>query len=402
MTVSIIVPIYNARKFIRRTAGDILRQTFRDIEVIFVDDGSDDGSGKILDRLAIRDERVRVIHQENAGTAGARNAGITASSGKYLMFMDDDDRIPRGYVEEYVNAIEGTDADIVMGGYRRVTPGGRVLYTRRLVTKDRPVRSDGSMTMDRSVRPDGSTTVDRPSSTGTPGYSWLAYVNISPWAKIYRRSFVEESGASFLEYSYGEDIYFHMMLLDAKPKIGYSSSVSYRWVDHKESISNTVHKGIRREADIFPMLEKVLEVHPDRDEYFRYFMYRHCAYHLYVSGRDAGSSRLTEEFGRCREWLKANDLMPDIHPMSPKLEGEIFRDRVAVLLIRWTSKLRLEKRFAQLYCRGDSAQPVIEADPQHGGSDSEQPDSGDNAQSVSAAGRNSFMQSETEKEVQDE
>lgn len=422
MTVSIIIPIYNARRFIRQTAGDILRQTFRDIEVIFVDDGSDDGSGRILDRLAMKDERIRVIHQENGGTARARNAGIRSASGKYLMFMDDDDRIPRGYIEEYVSAIEGTDADIVMGGYRRITPKGRVLYTRRLVKKDRPVRSDDSMTADRPARSDDSMTADRSarsndsikadrsSSSGTPGYSWLAYINISPWAKIYRRSFVEESGAQFLEYSYGEDIYFHMMLLQAKPKIGYSSSVSYRWVDHKESISNTIHKGIRQEADIFPMLEKVLEVHPDRDEYFRYFMYRHCAYHIYVSGRDAGSSRLTEEFGRCREWLKANDLMPGIHPMSSKLEGEIFRDRIAVLVIRWTSKLHLEKKFAQLYCRGDSALPGSKATSQSVGSDSVQPvseadpqlDSVAGASPLNEAGRNSFMQSGTEKEVQDE
>ncbi len=345
MTVSMIVPIYNARKFIRNTAGDILRQSFRDFEVIFVDDGSDDGSGKLLDRLAMKDERVRVIHQKNGGTARARNAGIAAASGEYLMFMDDDDRIPKGYIEEYVSAIEGTDADIVMGGYQRVTPKGRVLYTRRLVSK--------SISYDTDCRSRNEDTSFGTAAGDKEDQRWLAYINISPWAKIYRRSFVLDSKARFLEYSYGEDIYFHMMLLAAHPKIGYTSAVSYRWIDHKESISNTIHKGIRQEADIFPMLEKVLEVHPEREEFFRYFIYRHCAYHIYVSGKDAEQNVFIKEFGRCRDWLKSHDLIPKISPMSPGLEGERFRDRMAVQVIRITSRLHVEKLFARVYSRGE-------------------------------------------------
>ncbi len=372
VTVSIIIPIYNARKFIRCTAGDILRQTYRDFEVIFVDDGSVDGTGRILDRLALKDERVRVIHQENGGTARARNAGIAASSGQELMVMDDDDRIPKGYVQEYVSAIGKTDADIIMGGYQRVTPEGRVLFTRRLVKKD--------------FVPD------------EPG--WLAYINISPWAKIYRRSFVEESGAKFLEYSYGEDIYFHMMLLAAHPKIGYSSSVSYRWIDHKESISNTIHKGIRQEADIFPMLEKVLEIHPERDDCFRYFMYRHCAYHIYVSGRDARREVLEEEFSRCRSWLKEHDLIPKIGPMSGKLSGETFRDRIAVLALRMTSDLHLEKMFAKLYSRDsgtadgtDMVYTAGQADAIHAGSvnDKGQAEAGGSDSCIAAGGSDSCI-----------
>ena len=133
MKVSIIIPVYNAQQYLRRTAGDLLRQTYREIEVIFVDDGSTDGSGIILDRIARKDERVRVLHQRNGGTACARNAGMAAASGDYLMFMDDDDRIPEGHVKEYADAIEKTGADIVIGGYRRISPDGRILFTRTLV-----------------------------------------------------------------------------------------------------------------------------------------------------------------------------------------------------------------------------------------------------------------------------
>ena len=325
--VSIIIPVYNARRYLRQTAGDLLRQSFREIEVIFVDDGSTDGTGRILDRLAEKDERVRVLHTINGGTACARNTGLRAASGEYLMFMDDDDRITRSHVQEYVSAIDESDADIVMGGYRRLAPDGSVLFTRRLV------RSRGQ---DEAVYQEPS---------------WRAYINISPWAKIYRRSFVEACGARFLEYPYGEDLYFQMRLLSANPKTAYSSSVSYGWVDRKESTSNTIHKGIREEADIFPMLEQVLEVHPQRGAFFRYFLYRHCAYHIYTSGRDAEPEKLTQEFRRCDGWLKRNQLLPVLSPLSPRLDGEILRDRMAVLTVRWTARLHMERLFAWIYCR---------------------------------------------------
>lgn len=331
MVVSIIIPVYNAHKYLRDTAGDVLQQSIRDIEVIFVDDGSTDGSGRWLDHLAKKDERVRVLHQENGGTARARNAGMAVSSGEYLMFMDDDDRMSRNHVQEYVSAIEETGADVVIGGYRRITPEGRVLFSRR------PVRSVGNK---RAVKQNDKEP------------SWPAYINVSPWAKIYRRSFVEKSGAQFLEYPYGEDIYFQMMLQSAHPRVAYSSSMSYGWVDRRESISNTIHKGMREEANIFPMLDRVLEVHPQRGELFRYFLYRHCAYHIYTSGRSAESERLVQEFGRCRDWLKQNDLLPVLSPLSPKLKGEILRDRIAVLMVRWTARLHLERLFARLYCKG--------------------------------------------------
>ena len=330
MTVSIIIPVYNAQRYLRRTAGDLLGQSFDDLEIIFVDDGSTDNSGRMLDEIAKRDHRVRVLHRKNGGTASARNAGMEAASGTYLMFMDDDDRIPKTCVEEFLSAIRGSDTDIVIGGYRRITPLGRVVFTRRLIRSGS--HCPRVLTDCRKTR-------------------WLFYINISPWAKLYRRDFVKECGARFLEYPYGEDIYFQMILQAADPKIRYSSSTSYCWVDRKESISNTIHKGIREEADIFPMLDKVLEVHPQRDELFRYFLYRHCAYHIYVSGKDASPGRTAEEFRRCRDWLKKNRLVPKLSPFSPKRRGEILRDRIAVLVIRWTSRFHLESLFARIHCR---------------------------------------------------
>ncbi|HAP9560050.1 TPA: glycosyltransferase, partial [Enterococcus faecium] len=85
--ISIIVPVYKVEKYLRKCVDSILAQTFTDFEVILVDDGSPDNSGKICDEYAEKDNRVRVIHKENGGLSSARNAGIDVARGKYLGFV---------------------------------------------------------------------------------------------------------------------------------------------------------------------------------------------------------------------------------------------------------------------------------------------------------------------------
>ena len=85
--ISVIIPVYNVKPYLRMCADSVFSQTFRNLEIIFVDDGSTDGSGELCDELAAEDSRVRVIHQENGGLSAARNTGIDASTGAYLYFQ---------------------------------------------------------------------------------------------------------------------------------------------------------------------------------------------------------------------------------------------------------------------------------------------------------------------------
>ena len=97
--VSIIVPIYNVEQYISKCIESILAQTYRDFELILVDDGSPDNCGKICDEYAKQDSRVHVIHQENSGLSAARNAGIDDAKGEYIMFVDSDDFITDNMLE---------------------------------------------------------------------------------------------------------------------------------------------------------------------------------------------------------------------------------------------------------------------------------------------------------------
>ena len=118
--VSVIVPAYNAEKTIERTINDILLQTYRDFELVLIDDGSTDNTGRICDAIAQDDYRVRVIHQKNAGLSNARNIGVANATGEYVSFVDGDDRIEKRYLEFLVQAITNNDADISCGRIDRV------------------------------------------------------------------------------------------------------------------------------------------------------------------------------------------------------------------------------------------------------------------------------------------
>ncbi len=91
MKISVIIPVYNVKPYLERCVNSVLRQTYKDLEIILVDDGSTDGSGELCDTIANSDYRIHVIHQKNQGLSGARNTGIKKSTGEYIAFLDSDD-----------------------------------------------------------------------------------------------------------------------------------------------------------------------------------------------------------------------------------------------------------------------------------------------------------------------
>ena len=97
--ISIVVPIYKVEKYIKKCIDSIIEQTYKNLEIILVDDGSPDGCAKICDEYAKKDKRIKAIHKENGGLSDARNVGIDISTGKYICFVDSDDYIENNYIE---------------------------------------------------------------------------------------------------------------------------------------------------------------------------------------------------------------------------------------------------------------------------------------------------------------
>ena len=117
--VSVIIPVYNVERYLRKCVSSVISQTYTNLEIILIDDGSTDSSGKICDELQKTDKRINVIHQENKGLSYARNAGMNNCNGDYLLFVDSDDYIKDTMVELMIKAITELKVDVVECEYNR-------------------------------------------------------------------------------------------------------------------------------------------------------------------------------------------------------------------------------------------------------------------------------------------
>ncbi len=145
-TVSIIIPVYKAEKYLEECINSVLSQSYKDIQVILVDDGSPDDCPAICDSYALKDERVKVVHKENGGISDARNAGVAQVTGGFVMFVDSDDIIAFDIAERLMNVQKSTGVKAVVCGYEEVPEDtvydnkGRALEDKPLILGRRPVQ----------------------------------------------------------------------------------------------------------------------------------------------------------------------------------------------------------------------------------------------------------------------
>lgn len=124
--ISVIVPVYNVREYVEICLNSIIRQTFKDIEIILIDDGSTDDSGYVCDQYATFDNRIKIIHKCNEGLSAARNEGILYSAAPYILFVDSDDWIEEDTCEKLYYAAIDNNADIVVFLYYKIDSNGRI------------------------------------------------------------------------------------------------------------------------------------------------------------------------------------------------------------------------------------------------------------------------------------
>lgn len=121
--ISVIIPVYNTKQYLKSCLDSVLAQTYTELEILFIDDGSTDGSSELLDSLAETDSRIRIVHQANGGVCAARNRGIEEARGEYLSFIDSDDTLEPDMYETLMGLIRAHGVDIAHCSYNRVTDG---------------------------------------------------------------------------------------------------------------------------------------------------------------------------------------------------------------------------------------------------------------------------------------
>jgi glycosyltransferase involved in cell wall biosynthesis len=139
--VSIIIPIYNVAAYIEESLESVIYQTYCNLEILLVDDGSTDGSGKMCDEYEKRDSRIRVVHQDNRGLSAARNTGLNMMSGDAVAFLDSDDALMPDYIEKMVATMVKENADLVLCKYLTYRTTGRMIG--ESIDKERPLIPGG-------------------------------------------------------------------------------------------------------------------------------------------------------------------------------------------------------------------------------------------------------------------
>ena len=126
--ISVVVPIYNTSKYLPRCLNSIINQTYKNLEIICINDGSTDNSLSILQNYAQKDSRIKITTQKNAGLSAARNTGITKSTGKYITFVDSDDEISHNMLEKLLVSLQKNDADISVCSFKEIYPDGKITH----------------------------------------------------------------------------------------------------------------------------------------------------------------------------------------------------------------------------------------------------------------------------------
>lgn len=256
--ISIIVPIYNSEKTLGRCIDSILNQTFTDFELILVDDGSLDNSGKICDEYAQLDSRIRVIHQKNAGVSTARNAGLDMSSGTYIMFCDSDDWVEPDWCECLYDGITKNDVVMALCGFKMYDEENRCIKENVLDCR----------------------TIELKQMIETP-------MNSVPWNKIFIASKIKEHNIKFPnDISLGEDIYFFLTYIstfEGTDKFFYSGSVLYNYIVMSGSLGHKYvkeHWNIQRDLLSF-QIEVAKKHNSDISKYDKIILDKYCGIILY-------------------------------------------------------------------------------------------------------------------------
>lgn len=197
---SIIIPVYNAEKYIHKCMKNVLKQTCENIEIIMIDDGSIDSSGIICDDYAQKDNRVKVIHQDNSGVSNARNAGIKYARGKYIVFLDADDEIDEYLIEDNCKILEDSNADFLFFCFRYFFPGRE-----EIVHNEFDEVFCGSA--EEFFQEELIKIIDKE-------------LMHAPWNKMIRKQFLQKNNIMFdTRYSIYEDITFSIKMCSAAEKI---------------------------------------------------------------------------------------------------------------------------------------------------------------------------------------
>lgn len=240
--VSIVVPVYKVEMWLERCVKSIQNQTYSNIEIILVDDGSPDRSGEMCDQFAEQDPRIKVIHKPNGGQGDARNLGVDSVTGKYLLFVDSDDYISEELVEKTVAVAEEYNCDMVLFDYNHVKDGEKEIRTNNV-----PANRIINLKEERR----------------------LLMIPPSPVIKLYNCEFYKKSNSAFPKGLYYEDLGMTLKILTDAERIYYLPEPFYYYMIRENSTMGSKNYE-RNYHDMELILKQVIEFYKEKNLYNEY------------------------------------------------------------------------------------------------------------------------------------
>lgn len=211
--ISVIVPVYNVERTLDRCIQSILKQTFKDFEIILVNDGSTDKSGNICDEYAIKYSNIRVIHKENEGLGPTRNRGIVESKGEYIYHCDSDDWIREDLLEKAYNSIVETNADVVFFGYQIFTEEDNKIIPYKTVHIEKNTIVESKQIKKLFIE-----------------HFFTSFVMMSACNRLYKKSFLVDNNLFFPALRRSQDMAYSFMLFNELKKISLIDEEFYCYI----------------------------------------------------------------------------------------------------------------------------------------------------------------------------
>lgn len=319
--ISIIVPVYNSEKYLSVCIDSLLNQTYENIEIIAIDDGSTDNSLEILRNYEKNNSNIKVYTQENHGVGYTRNMGLSYVTGEYFTFSDNDDYMEPDYLETFIKNNDN-DYDILVSGYLRKNYNGKILFSRKL--------SDKPLSM---------------------------YIQQGCWGKLYKTSFIKENNLFFTNSKIADEFYFNVIGYNLTNKIKILNTTKYHWMYNDESLSNTDNKKLNYVDELLSVLEridcKLKETQINDIELINYFYLRTVIYYLLFSCKKVEKSKILESYNKMFGWLeeKNKKIYKNSYIGLLKKSGEQFSVRIIIFLFVLLKKIKLDKIAIILYSK---------------------------------------------------
>ena len=326
MLISVIIPVYNVEKYLRTCIDSVLAQDFNDYEIILIDDGSPDNSGAICDEYAEKYNFISVIHQENKGQGGARNTGIDAARGDYILFLDSDDFILPNAFSYLSNLMAGKDLDIVCFGRKIVLENGETdSYYYPLDSEEKILNSREYL---------------------------LHFINDSfTTNKFFRTSLFKDNKIYFPDRRWYEELATVPKVILQSEKILITHQVFYGYLIRQDSIMH--NNNIERNADMLVCVQNILEYCKQQNHFENYHneLEYLCILHvlilvtLRVASIDSKHKLLAEFYDFVKSYFpdfQKNPYLKENLPLRRKLLYELSRRKMykSLFLLNKLNNLR--------------------------------------------------------------